>query len=71
METHLVFLVVFCVSFCSAVPEEAVSYEIKKKVMDTEELKTVYVHAKDMGEWNGDRELLTEKGDLENKEWTH
>ena len=38
---------------------DAVSYEARKKVMDIAEMTTVYVHAKDMGEWNGDRESLT------------
>ena len=38
---------------------DAVSYEAKKKVMDIAEMTTVYVHAKDMGEWNGDRKSLT------------
>merc|ERR1719348_1536009 len=41
---------------------EAVSYEARKKVMDIADITTVYVHAKDMGEWNGDRERLT--GDM-------
>ena len=38
---------------------EAVSYEVKKKVMDIADVTTVYVHAKDMGEWEGERERLT------------
>ena len=38
---------------------EAVSYEAKKKVMDIADVTTVYVHAKDMGEWEGERERLT------------
>merc|ERR1711934_136841 len=38
---------------------EAVSYEVKKKVVDAAELTKVYVHAKDVGERNGDRESLT------------
>merc|ERR1712037_300766 len=38
---------------------DAVSYEARKKVMDIAEMTTVYVHAKDKGEWNGDRESLT------------
>ena len=38
---------------------EAVSYEAKSMVMDIAEVTTVYAHAKDMGEWKGDREQLT------------
>merc|ERR1712055_56277 len=38
---------------------EAVPYEVKKKVVDAAALTKVYVHAKDVGEWNGDRESLT------------
>ena len=38
---------------------EAVSYEARKVVMDNAKVTTVYVHAKDMGEWKGDRERLT------------
>jgi len=38
---------------------DAVSYEARKMAMDIAEMTTVYVKAKDMGEWNGDRESLT------------
>ena len=38
---------------------DAVSYEARKMVKDNAKVRTVYVHAKDMGEWNGDRESLT------------
>ena len=38
---------------------EAVSYEARKMAMDIAEMTTVYVKAKDMGEWNGDRESIT------------
>merc|ERR1719450_14455 len=38
---------------------EAVSFEARKMVMDNAKVRTVYVHAKDMGEWKGDRENLT------------
>merc|ERR1711990_134073 len=38
---------------------EAVSYEARKMVMDISKMTSVYVHAKDMGEWKGDRERLT------------
>merc|ERR1719153_1000668 len=38
---------------------EAVSYEARRMVMDNAKVRTVYVHAKDIGEWKGDRENLT------------
>merc|ERR1711990_102082 len=38
---------------------DAVSYEARNMAMDIAEMTTVYVKAKDMGEWNGDRESLT------------
>ena len=38
---------------------EAVAYDAKHKAMDIAKMRTVYVHAADMGEWKGDRKNLT------------
>ena len=38
---------------------EAVAYDAKHKAMDIAKMRTVYVHAIDMGEWKGDRGNLT------------
>ena len=38
---------------------EAVAYDAKHKAMDIANMRTVYVHAADMGEWKGDRGNLT------------
>ena len=38
---------------------EAVAYDAKHKAMDVAKMRTVYVHAADMGEWKGDRKNLT------------
>merc|ERR1712215_225056 len=38
---------------------EAVAYDAKHKAMDIAKMRTLYVHAIDMGEWKGDRGNLS------------